>query len=70
MLSDWRASGILHAVEMYTAKLLTLDPFKDLEPLPPNAVVAQSTAETFPETGHADVNTRNIDSESEFVCTA
>jgi len=65
ILSGWRAAGILGAVEQGMDKLPTLDPFEDLEPLTTNDDTALTT-KTFPESGHPEVNIRDIDSDSEY----
>lgn len=65
IISGWRASGILRAVEERAEKLPALDPFSDLDPLENNVADILDT-NSFPEAGHGDVNQRDIDSDSEF----
>ena len=45
--------------------ITVVDPFEDLEPLTTNDDTALTT-KTFPESGHPEVNIRDIDSDSEY----
>ena len=66
MMSGWRASGIINAVQSGSESLQQLDPFQDVEPI--TFLVCSEIPLTFPSPGHENVNERyESDSEDEYV---
>ena len=67
VISAWRASGILDAVAMSLTNMPQLDPFQDIDLV--SFSVSTVQVPMFPEAGHADINERcdESDSETEYI---